>query len=169
MKIFLIGLPGCGKTTLGRQLAEKLSLPFLDLDSEIEKSEGKTVQEIFATKSENHFREIESSTLKTLCQKNNNFVMATGGGAPCFFSNMELMNQSGKTIFLDIPVMEIVSRLQTTNLEDRPLFSNLSSDQLKNKIELLRSQRIHFYKQAQTIVTSNSILADQIVSKIAKG
>src|SRR5258708_25113313 len=101
MKIFIIGLPGSGKTTLGKQVAEKLNLPFIDLDLEIEKLEGKTVQEIFAKRKENYFRELESRTLKNFCSGKSDFVMATGGGAPGFFDNMDVMNNSGKTVFLD--------------------------------------------------------------------
>ncbi len=110
MKIFLIGLPGSGKTTLGKRLAEKLNLTFVDLDLEIEKKEGKTVQEIFAQKKENYFREIESKTLRGFCSSNNDFVMSTGGGAPCFYDNMTLMNQSGTTIFLHVSAAQIIRR-----------------------------------------------------------
>jgi shikimate kinase len=163
MKFFLIGLPGSGKTTLGKQLAEKLNLPFVDLDLEIEKLESKTVQEIFAQKKENYFREAESKLLKNFCSSKNDFVMATGGGAPCFFDNMNLMNQSGKTIFLDVSASEIAIRLQKTNLTERPLFSKLSSEQLKDKIEWLRSQRFSFYKQAKHIISSNSFSLEEIV------
>jgi len=163
MKIFLIGLPGSGKTTIGRQLAEKLNLPFVDLDLEIEKLEGKTVQEIFAKKKENYFREVESRVLNNLCSSQDDFVMATGGGAPCFFDNMDVMNHSGKTIFLDVPASEIASRLQKTSLTERPLFSKLSSDQLKDKIEWLRSQRISFYQQAQVAIEGSSFSPEGIM------
>ncbi|MBI1770225.1 MAG: AAA family ATPase [Bacteroidetes bacterium] len=164
MKFFLIGLPGSGKTTLGKQLAEKMKLPFVDLDLEIEKTEGKTIQEIFAEKKENYFREMESKTLKKFCSTKTDFVMATGGGAPCFFNNMEVMNHAGKTIFLDVPASEIALRLQKTNLTERPLFSKLSSEQLKDKIEWLRSQRIHFYRQSNIVILENSL--DEILRKI---
>jgi len=167
MKIFLIGLPGSGKTTLGRQLAEKLNLTFVDLDLEIEKKEGKTVQEIFAKKKENYFREIESKTLKDFCLSKNDFVMSTGGGAPCFYDNITLMNQSGTTIFLDVPASEIARRLEETNLNERPLFSKLSSEQLKDKIEWLRSQRIIYYRQAKYSLTNVEPL-EQLV-KLIKG
>ena len=165
MKIFLIGLPGSGKTTLGRQLSEKLNLSFVDLDLEIEKQEGKTVQEIFARKKENYFREMESKTLKSFCSSKSDFVMATGGGAPCFFDNMPIMNQSGKTIFLDVPASEIARRLQKTELIERPLFSKLSDDQLKDKIEWLRSQRISFYKQAGHVI-SNLVSLEELVTLV---
>jgi shikimate kinase len=167
MKIFLIGLPGSGKTTIGKQLAENLNLIFIDLDLEIEKKEGKTIQKIFALKNENYFRELESKVLKDFCFAKRDFVMATGGGAPCFFDNMTLMNQSGKTIFLDVPASEIARRLQETNLTERPLFLKLSSEQLKDKIEWLRSQRINFYSQAQYLISGNSPSLEEL-GKVVK-
>jgi len=154
MKVFLIGLPGSGKTTLGKQLAKNLKVNFIDLDLSIEKLEGKSVQEIFAEKKENYFRELESKTLKDFCSNKDEFVLATGGGAPCFFDNIEAMNASGKTFFIDVPAREIASRLMKTNLTERPLLAKLDPDQLKDKIEFLRSQRISFYKQAQHTVLS---------------
>ncbi len=166
MKFFLIGLPGSGKTTLGQQLAEKLHLPFIDLDAEIEKKEGESVQTIFAQKGEEYFRRRETEVLKPLIQNQVSFVMATGGGTPCFFNNMELMNQSGKTIFLDMPASEITLRLQQTNLNERPLFARLSTEQLKDKIEFLRTHRLPFYKQAQFVFSIKEISPEEIIEKI---
>lgn len=165
MKVFLIGLPGSGKTTLGKQLAERLNIAFIDLDAEVEKHEGITVQEIFAKKKEDYFRELESKTLKSLCENKTDFVMATGGGTPSFFDNMSLMNKFGTTLFLDVSTAEICSRLQKTNLSTRPLFSTLSLEQLREKVDLLRSQRIDFYKQASVTISDESTLP-QILEKI---
>jgi shikimate kinase len=148
MKIFLIGLPGSGKTTIGKLLAEKLNLLFVDLDAEIERSEGQRINQIFEKRKENYFREVESMMLKRFCSSSESFVMSTGGGAPCFHDNMVQMNEAGKTVFLDVSAKEIADRLEKTNLTERPLFAKLSPDQLKDKIEFLRSQRIGFYKQA---------------------
>ena len=166
MKIFLIGLPGSGKTTIGKQLAEKLKLPFLDLDKEIEKSQGQTIREIFEGKKETHFREIESGLLNKFCHSPESFVLSTGGGAPCFHDNMVVMNQSGKTIFLDVPAKEIADRLMKTDLSKRPLFAKMNDEVLKDKIEFLRSQRIVFYRQATMVFQSTTINAKEIASKI---
>jgi len=166
MKIFLIGMPGSGKTTTGKLLAEKLKLPFVDLDVEIEKSEGQPINKIFETKKEDYFRQVESLTLKKFCSSAESFVMSTGGGAPCFHDNLAEMNGTGKTIFLDIPSREIAGRLAKTNLNERPLFAKLSLEQLKDKIEFLRSQRIGFYKMAKYIFAGNDIDVESIISKI---
>src|SRR5260221_1243877 len=157
MKIFLIGLPGSGKTTLGKLLAGKLKLPFIDLDIEIEKSERQPINQIFEKRKENYFRQVESAMLKKFSASSESFVMSTGGGAPCFHDNITLMNQSGKTIFLDIPVKEIADRLTNNNLAERPLLAKLNPEQLKDKIEFLRSQRIAFYKEANFIFEGTDI------------
>ena len=99
MKIFLIGLPGSGKTTLGKQVASHLSIPFVDLDAAIEKAEQRTIPEIFKQSGENYFRKIESDLLKKWAESTTDFLMATGGGAPCFFDNVEVMNRAGITFF----------------------------------------------------------------------
>lgn len=166
MKIYLIGMPGSGKTTTGKLLAEKLKLPFVDLDVEIEKSEGQPINQIFEKKKENYFRQVESSILNKFCSSSESFVMSTGGGAPCFHDNMTKMNDSGKTVFLDVPAKEIAARLEKTNLHERPLFAKLSSEQLKDKIEFLRSQRISFYKKAECNFEGREISVESIISKI---
>ena len=166
MKIFLIGLPGSGKTTLGKSLAERLKLPFLDLDTELEKSEGQPIKAIFANRGENYFREIESSLLNAYCGEAEDFVMPTGGGTPCFNKNMEAMNKAGQSIFLDVTAAEIASRLKKTNLSDRPLLSGLNQEQLEAKIESLRLERISFYKMASFTFEGNDISVERIFRKI---
>ena len=98
MKIYLIGLPGCGKSTLGKQLSQKLNIPFIDLDAQIEKEERMLIKEIFKLRGESTFRKIESHLLKKISEENEQFVMATGGGAPVFFDNME----AGRVLFWEI-------------------------------------------------------------------
>src|SRR5215216_5287440 len=107
MKIYLIGMPGSGKTTLGKQIAEDLGFPFIDLDTEIENREGKSISEIFSHKGEDHFRVLESTLLKELSSSSHNVVIATGGGAPCYFGGMETMNATGLTVFIDVPLDDI--------------------------------------------------------------
>lgn len=156
MKVFLLGLPGSGKTTLGRKLASILELPFVDLDKEIEKTEGKIIREIFAEKKEDYFRQLESRELKKWCGKPDDFVMATGGGAPCFFDNIEVINKSGKSVFLDVPATEIVRRISLGPVEKRPLLAAGGKEGLKDSIEFLRTNRMSYYKQAT--LTFNGIL-----------
>jgi len=166
MKIYLIGLPGCGKSTLGKQLAVKLNLPFIDLDAEIEKLLATPVKDIFKKRGEDFFRNTESSLLRQLSDKSESFVMATGGGVPVFFDNMLFMNQQGHTVFLDVPAREIAQRIQKTSQEDRPLLARVHPEELKDQIEFLRSQRIPFYRLAQTCLTGDSILLSELVTAI---
>jgi shikimate kinase len=166
MKVFLLGLPGSGKTTLGRKLATALQLPFIDLDKEIEKTEGKQIREIFAEKKENYFRKLESAELRKWCNKPDDFVMATGGGAPCFFDNINIINQSGKSIFLDVPASEIVRRMSQVPIEKRPLLAAGGKDGLKDSIEFMRSNRLAYYRQASITLTGLSITAQQMVDAL---
>jgi len=166
MKIFLIGLPGSGKTTVGRALAKAMNLPFIDLDAEIEKTEGMPVREIFSMKKEEYYRQIESATLKEWCSKPGDYVIATGGGAPCFFDNMEVINRSGTSIFLDISTREIANRMMRSNLADRPLLAGSTSDEVKDRIEFLRSHRLPFYKKAAITISGDQISVEQILEKI---
>ena len=96
MRIFLIGLPGSGKTTLGKKVATYLQLPFFDLDEVIERSAGKRVPEIFADEGEAAFRKMESDTLQKIIADHSDFVMATGGGAPCFHNGIGISPVTGR-------------------------------------------------------------------------
>jgi len=166
MKIFLIGLPGSGKTTVGKDLARKLSVPFLDLDAEIETREKQQIQQLFKTQGESYFRKIESMVLKEWCTSTRDFVMATGGGTPCFFDNMDQINKSGESIFLDVPTKEIANRIKKSNLNKRPLFENLHEEELKDKIEFLRSQRMGFYRKAHHRIVSDQVNVNDITSQL---
>ena len=85
MKFFLVGMPGCGKSTFGRRLSKSTGYKLIDLDIEIVSYAGKTISDIFESEGEERFREVESRLLKNLTCENEDFIMATGGGAPCFF------------------------------------------------------------------------------------
>ncbi|MBX2946567.1 MAG: shikimate kinase [Cyclobacteriaceae bacterium] len=167
MKIFLVGLPGSGKSTFGKQLAEALQLPFIDLDKEIEQACGMPVAEIFASKGEPWFREQESVTLRTIVGKDHSFVMATGGGTPCFHGSMELMNQAGTTIFLDIPLNIIEQRISEVEKSARPLFKSERS--VSEKLQQLYEHRLPFYQQAVIHVNEppllNKVLAELLSKK----
>src|SRR6478609_3141253 len=166
MKISLSGLPGSGKSTIGKTLALELSCPFIDLDQEIEKEEGRTIKQIFKQMNEGYFRQLESKALKKYCQSPDSFVMATGGGAPCFFDNMDQINAAGKSIFLDVPPKEIAKRIVNSNISERPLFATENSESLKDRIEFMRSQRINFYKQAQITVPGDHLHIAALVEAI---
>ncbi len=150
MKIFLIGMPGSGKTTLGKRLAKEMLTSFVDLDKEIEKRESKSVQQIFAENGEDYFRQVESKELIEWAGSDKSFVMATGGGTPCFYEGIKVINQSGLSIFLDVPMNTILSRVGKKN--NRPLLNANDIEERKGKLSSLLANRIQIYKQANITV-----------------
>jgi shikimate kinase len=155
MKIFLVGLSGSGKTTLGKELGEALQLPFVDLDWEIEKRENKSIAEIFTGRGEDHFRRIEAEMLRDWAGSMQNFVMGTGGGAPCFYNGMDIINESGISIFFDVPVEVLRSRLAFAT--DRPLLNAGDDEEKEKRLQLLRDARLDVYTKAQIIVENPTI------------
>ena len=101
MLLFLIGYMGCGKSSIGRPLAKRLGLKFVDMDTEIERRCGVSVQQFFADRGEEAFRRLERELLRELTSAEDT-VVATGGGVPCFFDNMELMNGAGVTVYFKL-------------------------------------------------------------------
>ncbi len=144
-KIFLVGLPGAGKTTLGMELAVHLGIQFVDLDQEIEKEHKEAIRNIFSEKGEAFFRQTEYSHLRKVIEEIPEFVLATGGGTPCFFDNMDQMNSTGTTIFINTPILQIKQRLQQDSV--RPLMQT-------NTLEELIDKRIHWYNQAKHTVST---------------
>jgi len=147
--IYLIGFMGCGKSYLGKRLAEHLNWQFIDLDAYLEAKEGKTISQIFAEGGESLFRELEKNYL-TATADFENTVFATGGGCPCFYDNMEWMDVSGRTIYLKTPVPILVDRLQADTAH-RPLLADKSKQELATFIEAKLKEREPIYEQAQTI------------------
>ncbi|MBN1822562.1 MAG: shikimate kinase [Prolixibacteraceae bacterium] len=164
MKIYLIGYMGCGKSTLGRKLANKLNIPFVDMDHYIEERNYKTVPQIFAEDGEEAFRLKEQKALHELSEFTN-VVIATGGGAPCFFDNMELMNKSGKTIYLNIDPKILAYRLMHSKTE-RPLIKGKSKEELISFIDETLKKRNEFYSQAQYEVTEPDLPVEEILEII---
>lgn len=165
-KIFLLGLPGSGKSTLGKELSNVLQLPFVDLDAEIEQRAGKKIPEIFSQDGEARFREIESAQLKKWCADPGSYVMATGGGTPCFFDNIEWINRSGTSIYLDVPVPEIIKRVEQSVIEDRPLLGGVKSGGVADRISRMYNKRLPFYGQAKITVSGSSLNATDILVKL---
>jgi shikimate kinase len=164
MKIYLIGMPGSGKTTLGKQVAEQLQLPFVDLDHEIEAREGRPIPEIFSTEGETYFRSVESETLAAWAASDKTFVMATGGGAPCFYKGIEVINNTGISVFLDVPLEQLVERVEKNT--DRPLLLHEDVEALKQKLKQLLQTRTPIYKQARLHVHDAGLTGSGVVAAI---
>lgn len=145
-RIFLIGYMGAGKTTVGKALARRMNLSFIDTDLFIEHRYRKKVREIFATEGEVRFREIEHRMLLELVEFED-AVVSTGGGLPCFHEHMALMNRTGITVYLDVSVKELAARLEVSK-NVRPVLQERSGNELTDFIAKSLLQRQAFYNQA---------------------
>ncbi len=162
-KIFLLGFMGSGKTTLGKKLANQIHQKFIDLDAEIEKQTKKSITELFENKGEAYFRKIEKKVLKKFCAEKENFVMALGGGTPCFYNNMELINQSGVSIYINYNAGILASRLKNAKTI-RPLVEGKSEDELKLYIENTLLERAVFYKQSKFTINKDNIKVEDVLA-----
>lgn len=160
--IFLVGMPGSGKSTIGRQLAEQLHFSFIDLDEEIEKNVGATVQEIFRKYGEDHFRELERQALLNVVKGNTGAVISTGGGTPCFFDNLTVIKSNGISIFIDTSPAELLKRLSTAEQNKRPTLSD--GKELSVTLNKLREERLPFYESADIHWDGRQNVDDLIVA-----
>ncbi len=157
--IFLIGLPGCGKTALSKMLAEKLNYSLYDTDSYIEKKENKNITNIFADNGENYFRNIESEVLEELSNFNN-AVISTGGGIVLAEKNRKIMKCKGVSVFIDRNP-DII--LKNINAEERPLLAKN-----KNKLLELSKQRDDLYRETAHIIFTHNTWEDNIDNTFMK-
>ena len=161
MRIYLIGYMGSGKSTLGRKLSARMGFQFVDMDHYIEERNCKTIPQIFAEEGEVAFREKERKALEELSEFTD-IIIATGGGAPCFFDNMELMNRTGKTIFLNVDSKILAGRLLKSKTE-RPLIKGKSKEELVAFIDESLRKRYEFYSQAQFKISESDIDLEKLI------
>lgn len=159
MRIFIIGFMGAGKTWSGRRLAERLGWLFIDLDDLIQTQQQMSIPEIFARFGEDGFRMIEAKALRSLVTMDD-LIVATGGGTPCFFENIDWMNAHGVTVYLKTPIPLLVSRLSRRT--DRPLLARVPADELEDFIRKMMDRRRLFYEQAQFIIPVRSASDDPV-------
>ncbi len=164
MLIFLIGFMGSGKSFVGKELAERMNYNFIDLDAYIVENEQLTISEIFQKQGESVFRNKENTYLKSLFSLENTIV-ATGGGTPCFFDNMDLMCKNGITIYLYTKNEILFSRLKNER-EKRPLIADTSDKELMNTIETKIAERSTIYESAEAIFEIKSIDDSNVINEI---
>jgi shikimate kinase len=150
MLIFLIGFMASGKSYVGKKLAAAMDFDFHDLDDYIEKKENLSVTEIFEKKGEAFFRQKESEYLADFLTKKN-IIVATGGGCPCFFDNIDKMLNSGLVIYLFAHNELIFKRLRNSDLSQRPLLKNKTDEELRQFITEKVKERSIFYDRAEAI------------------
>lgn len=144
---------GCGKSFLGQQLAKKLAVDFIDLDTYFVEKEGISINECFEKWGEATFRTKESQLLKNI-DITKRQVVSTGGGTPCFFDNMDWMNRNGVTFFLNASIDLLAQRLEKEKV-NRPLIKNLTTSQLYDFIAQKNTDRLPYYTQAKNCISFN--------------
>lgn len=148
----MIGFMGSGKTTTGKALADAMELDFWDMDEIIEDQNATSISEIFQSKGEDHFRKLERQVIDGFEEADlQNVIISTGGGAPCFFDNMDQMNKQGTTIYLEMNLEALFQRLQG-EVSTRPLLSDISEEEMTDLIQSMYDKRAPFYQRATYIV-----------------
>ena len=158
-KIFLVGPMGAGKTTIGKQLAEALSVDFIDSDHQIESRTGVTIPHIFDVEGEEGFRRREEAIIDELTQKQN-IVLATGGGAVIRKANRQHLKSRGTVIYLHASIDQLLER--TSRDKNRPL---LQTEDPRAKLEELMATREPLYREVADIVVDTE---QQSVAKVVK-
>jgi len=156
---------GAGKTYWGKALSEKLKVPFFDLDEQIANNAGQTIPEIFATKGEEQFRLLETDTLHLIAECHDQFVLSCGGGTPCYFNNIDYMNQSGVTVWLNTAHVVLLERLMNEK-ESRPLVKDLNEEELSSFILKKMADRKIYYEQAKVAVNESPMNIESLIQKI---
>jgi len=166
-KIVLVGFMGSGKTFLGEKLAKQLDVPFIDSDKEIEKKYKKSINQIFESEGEDAFRLKEQNFIKAL-KEQKSFVLATGGGMPCYSTNMDLLKNLGLTVYLRLSTTVLAKRLLKDN-ENRPLIIDNQLEQLQTFIKEKLVVREQFYNNAHIVLEEKDQTIDSLLKVIKNG
>ena len=165
MRIFLIGFMGSGKTHWGKQLAQRLKLPFYDLDEEIQAGEKKTIPQIFSEKGEEYFRMLEKELLEDIIGDHQSLVISCGGGTPCFFNNIDMMKKHGTVVWLNTAINVLYDRLVKEKAK-RPLLKQVSNEELRSYILKKMNDRRLYYEQADISVEEDQADLDSLIQSI---
>lgn len=163
MRIFIIGFMASGKSTIGKKLSNKLNMPFIDLDKVIEENQNQTIRSLIYQSGEDNFRQIEKEMLQQVISQNDHAVISTGGGTPCFFDNMEMMNKAGTTIYLEVDLAVLINRLMNSKTE-RPLIWGKSKADLTQYAQSLLEKRNPYYSKAKYKISGKNLTADDLIN-----
>ncbi|MCF6130235.1 AAA family ATPase [Flavobacterium sp. AS60] len=165
-KVILIGYMAVGKTTIAQVLSEKMETKWVDLDSLIEKKTNLSISELFKQKGEVYFRKIEHEIFKEITENEENLIISTGGGTPCYADNHLLLNgKNSISIYLNASLSLILERL-ISEKKTRPLVANQSQDELKEFVAKHLFERSYFYNQATFKVNIDNKTPDTIAQEI---
>ncbi|WP_229665902.1 shikimate kinase [Flavobacterium suaedae] len=166
MKIVLCGYMGSGKSIIAKLLSKALTINSIDLDEYIEKQQGKTISHIFEESGEVKFRKLEHEALKEIMNGSDDFLLAMGGGTPCYAGNDKFLKQNDViSIYLKTGIKEIVKRL-TTEIDKRPLLKNLDEEEREEFVAKHIFDRSYYYMQSKHVVTTDGKTPEAIVNEI---
>ncbi len=165
MLIYIIGMMGSGKTKIGKKLAKQLSYQFIDVDSYIEAKEQKTIAELFADKGEESFRILEHNHLLSISLSEDT-VISTGGGLPCYYDHMQLMNNTGVCVYLKASAAFLSSRLENGKAS-RPLITHLENDKLELFLSDMLEKRSQYYDQARILIDAKDLKISDLKDRLS--
>ena len=155
-----------GKSSIGKKLAKKLSLDFIDLDDFIVSKEKMSISDIFVKKGEIYFRKIESIYLNEVLQMNKSYILALGGGTPCYGNNMELIKDSNSNSFYLQASVNKLSQKLISKREKRPLVASLNDEQIFEYVGKHIFERRQFYEKAKYTIKTDNKKKSEIVNEI---
>ncbi|MET0243464.1 MAG: shikimate kinase [Flavitalea sp.] len=155
---------GSGKTHWGKQLSERLQMPFFDLDEVIIREENRSVSDIFTESGEEYFRMKEKEVLEGLVDDHLSVIISCGGGTPCFFNNIEFMKKYGLVVWLNTNVDVLGSRLMKQR-SHRPVLNGIKDDELRAFIIKKMNERRMYYEQADLVIDNEN---DMSISEFAQ-
>ena len=169
-KIILIGYMASGKSAVGRKLHEQLNYDYYDLDNYIEINYGTSVENIFKTKGELYFRQIERKSLENIVTIKRNLIISLGGGTPCYFDTIDFLNsiKETKTFFLKTSVKTICERLKKSKIK-RPLISHLIEEmEIKEFVGKHLLERNFFYEKSEKKINTDKKTVRAVANEIIK-
>ena len=166
MIVFLVGYAGSGKSSLGKRLARRLGVRFVDTDKLVEQSEGASIADIFHYEGEEYFRIAERRAVESLANEGVDLVVATGGGLPTWRDNMEWLVRSGVTVYLRRTPEQILSRLSDYGRAKRPMFRGKSDEELLQFMHEQMTLREPYYAKAQIAVDCSVMSDDDVVEHL---
>ncbi len=164
MKIYLLGFMGSGKSSFGKRLARKLDYAFVDIDQKVEEMAGMAVTGIFEKMGVNAFRRMEKEALLSTAGQTK-LVVATGGGTPCHFSNMDFILENGVAVYLKMSPLSLAHRLEHAQ-KARPLVQDRKGEELLAWIREKLAEREPVYSRAHCIIKGETVKPDQVIALV---
>lgn len=165
MQIVLVGYMASGKSSVGKILAERLSIDFIDLDAYIETKENCSMTDLFTKKGEIYFRLKETEYLTELLDSTDKFVLSVGGGTPCYSNNIQLIVEKAQSFYLRASLNSLYNRLKRQR-KNRPLIANLKLENLKEFIAKHLFERVSYYEQVEFVINTDDKFINEVVDEI---